>query len=179
MSQPSVNIDTLHAAILSDLSYQFPTCSVNFYPRPGERIVTPAILLEIEDIAVDDPDDIGTEQVPVVINLNAYAVLDYKAGKKQAVKSLAASIITFLHGKRWGTPVGAAKVVGASPDVIQGKEDEYEVMRVEFSHTGLLGADIWTDEGTVPSEIYLGISPLIGPENIEYYRLVNELPETT
>lgn len=143
MSQPTVNIDTLHTAMRDALAAQFDGVTVEFYGRPGDRIATPAILLELEDIQADDPDDIGTEQVPVMLNFNAYAVLDYKAGKKQAVKAFAASVLAFIRGKRWECPVGRAVTVGAFPDVIAGREDDYEVMRVEFSHAALLGLDVW------------------------------------
>lgn len=143
MTQPTTNIDELHAAIKEDLQAHFDGVAVDFYPRPSEKITTPAILLELEDIIVEDADDIGTEQLPVLLNFNAYAVLDYKTGKKQAVKTLAGDVMAYIRGKRWGQPVGAAICGGASPDVIGGREDDYEVMRVEFSHEALLGVDIW------------------------------------
>lgn len=157
MSLSAVNIDDLHSKILADLKDQFHTANVSFYLRPGEAIATPAILLDLEDIQVDDPDDIGTDQTAVTLNFNAYVVLDYKAGKKQAIKSLAASVLAYVNGHRWGSPVGAAAVSGASPDKIAGREDDYEVMRVEFSHAALLGVDIWEDEniGTIPGSVFV------------------------
>ncbi len=173
MSQPEVNIDTLHDEIKTALAEQFDGVNVDFYGRPGDRITTPAILLELEDITAQDPDETGTEQLPVVLNFNAYVVLDYKAGKKQAVKTLAAAVLAFIRGKRWSCPVGAASAVGAFPDVVQGREDAYECMRVEFAHEALLGPDVWTD-GILPWKVYLGISPLVGPENIEHYKLIYE-----
>lgn len=142
MTNP-VDIDALHDAIKDALAAKFTDCTVAFYDRPGEKIATPGILLELEEITVPDPDDTGTEQLPVTLMLNAYAVLDYKAGKKQAVKTLSASMMAFIRGQRWSQKVGAASVLGAFPDVIRGKEEAYEVMRVEFSHEALLGADIW------------------------------------
>lgn len=142
MNDP-VDIDALHDAIKASLAAKFTDCAVEFYDRPGERIQTPAILLELEEITVPDPDDTGTEQIPVTLMFNAYAVLDYKSGKKQAVKTLAASMMAFIRGQRWGQKVGAASVLGAFPDVVRGKEEAYEVMRVEFSHEALLGLDVW------------------------------------
>ena len=174
MSQPAINLDTLHDAIRDALATQFPDARVEFYDRPGDRIATPAILLELEDIPVMDPDETGTEQLPVFLNFNAYVVLDYKAGKKQAIKTLAASVMAFVRGKKWGQPVFPASVVGAFPDVIAGREDAYEVMRIEFQHEALLGPDIWTEDGIMPWKVYLGISPLVGPENIEHYKLIYE-----
>lgn len=165
---PNTNIDDLHDAILSALTAQFPTCTVALYPRPGEKITTPAILLELEDILADDSDDIGTEQLNVMINVNAYVVLDYKAGKKRNLRSLAGSVMAFVRGKRWEQPVGAANVVGAYPDTIGGREDDYEVMRVEFSHEALLGVDVWEadqlkdEDGEPlppPNEVYVSDDP--------------------
>lgn len=167
------NIDSLHESMRDALAAEFDGVTVAFYPRPGERIQTPAILLELEDIQAQDPDDTGTEQMPVVLNFNAYVTLDFKTGNKRAVKVLAAAVMAFVRGKRWSEPVGAAVVSGASPDVIQGKEADYEVMRVEFSHEAILGAGI-EDEGILPWKVYLGISPLIGPDHVDDYALVYE-----
>jgi len=173
MSLPEVNLDTLHTAIKTAMETQFPDAFVEFYGRPGDKITTPGILLELEDIVVQDPDDTGTEQLPVTLNFNAFVVLDYKAGKKQAVKALAATVMAFLHGKQWSEPVSPASVVSASPDVIAGKEEAYEVMRVEFVHEAILGAGI-DDTGVTPWKVYLGISPLIGPEHVDDYQLIYE-----
>jgi hypothetical protein len=181
MSQPQTNIDTLHENIKAALAEQFEGVTVDFYGRPGDRIVTPAILLELEDIAAQDPDETGTEQLPVVLNFNAYVVLDYKSGKKQAVKTMAAAVLAFIRGQRWSCQVGAASAVGAFPDVVQGREEAYEVMRVEFAHEALLGADIWAadGEGNMAWKVYLGISPLIGPGNEEHYKLIYEGEDPT
>ena len=174
MNQPSVNIDTLHENIKAALEDAFEGINIGFYERPGQKISTPSILLEMDDIQADDPDDIGTEQTAATLNFNAYVVLDYKAGKKQAVKVLAAAVLAFVRGKRWDCPVGAGAVIGAYPDRIRGREEDYEVMRVEFSHEVLLGDDSWTDEGTPPWKVYLGLSPLIGPDHVDDYELVYE-----
>ncbi len=140
---PAVDIDALHESIKAALAAQFTDCTVDFYGRPGDRIATPGILLELEDLPVQEPNETGTEQLPVDLNFNAYVVLDYKAGKKQAVKTLAAAVMAYVRGKRWGEPVGAASVIGGFPDAILGKEDAYEVMRVEWQHEAMLGLDIW------------------------------------
>jgi hypothetical protein len=179
MSQPTTDIDALHVAMKAALVAEFDGVTVDFYPRPGERIATPAILLELEDMAVEDPDDIGTDQMPITLNFNAYVVVNYKEGKKQAVKAFAGAVMAFARAKRWGQPVGPARVTGAYPDVIAGREDDYEVMRIEFAHDALLGTDIWTDDGetVMPWKVYLGIAPKIGPDHIDDYELIYEGPE--
>ena len=172
------NLSTLHDAIKDALAVEFDGVNVDFYPRPGEKIATPAILLELEEIISDDPDDTGTEQLPATLNFNAYVTLDFKTGNKLAVRVLSAAVLAFVRGKRWGNPVGAAKTLGAVPDVIRGKEDDYEVMRVEFQHEVILGAPI-PDDGILPWKVYLGISPLVGPDHIDDYELIYEGDEPT
>jgi hypothetical protein len=148
-----VNINTLHANMKTALAAQFPTCTVDYYPRPGDKITTPAILLELDDIEADKPDDMGTEQVPVTMMWRAYVVRDYKQGSKLAARTLAASVMAFIRGKRWSAAVGRAVVIGAFPDKFGGDSLEYECMRVEFEHEGILGTDVWIDDGDVPTEV--------------------------
>lgn len=171
-----VNLDTLHAAIRTQLAAAFPSAAVEFYTRPGDRIPTPAIHFELEEITADDPDDIGTEQLAVTLRFNAYAILSYKTPNKLALRSLAASLMAVIRGKRWGQPVGAANVLGAFPDQIDGQPEDYEVMRIEFEHEALLGTDVWPG-GELPTEVYLGFAPEIGPEHEDDYVRVDNLPE--
>lgn len=154
-----VNIPNLHEAIKSAIRAQYPDlATVDYYPRPGERIPTPAVFLEIDSIPVESPGDTGTEQLPVRIEWNAYVVLSYKAGNKLACRSLAASLMAFLRGKQFGQAISPIEVQDAVPDLLdvglnQAKADEYEVMRVDFHHSALLGDDVWAYDGEVPTEV--------------------------
>ena len=172
-----IDTDSLHTAILAAFTAQFPDAYVGFYPRPGETLTVPAILLEMEDILADDPDDIGTEQLAVTINLNAYVVLSYKTGQKKALRKFAAAVMAYIRGRRWGVPVGAANVIGAHPDKLDGQPEDYECFRVEFSHAALLGTDIFAGDGIIPTELYLGYAPDIGPDHVADYIRVEALPE--
>ena len=173
---PTLNLDTFQDALKSAMAAKFPGVTVDLYARPGESIPTPAILLEIEDIPAADPDASETEQTEVTINVNAYCILDYRHGNKKALRTFAAGVMAYVRGKRWGQPVQAARAVGAFPDRIEPKADDYEVMRVEFYHEAALGDDVWTSDVPVPTELWLGYAPEIGPDHIDDYQLVTELP---
>lgn len=173
----AVDIDDLHDAIKDAFTTAFPDAFVDFYSRPGEKVQTPAILLEIEDILADDPDGNGCEQLNVTLNCNAYVVLSYKAGQKKALRKFAASVMAFVRGKRWGLPVGAANVGSAQPDQFTGQQDDYEVMRVEFSHEALLGTDVFEGNGPFPTRMFLGFAPEIGPDHVDDYVEVEDLPQ--
>jgi hypothetical protein len=152
MNDPVI-IDTLHTNIITALRAQYPTCTVDDYPRPGDKITTPAIFIELDDIQPGDPADIGSEQTPVTLRFNAYVIHDYKAGKKRAVRTLAAAVLHFVRGKRWSCPVQQGKPISATPDRFEGSTQEYEVMRVEWEHEALLGTDVWIDNGDAPEEV--------------------------
>lgn len=172
-----IEIEALHIAIEQSIIAKYPGVFVGFYPRPGEKIQTPAILLEIEDIQAGDPDDMGTEQMPVRVNFNAYCVLPYQTGNKMALRSMAAALMFYIRGKRWGQPVSAADVSGASPDSLSGEASAYEVMRVEFSHEAILGSDVWEGVGFTPTEVYLGEVPNIGQDHVDDYNLIASSPQ--
>lgn len=148
-----VNIATLHASIKAALAAQFPAAVVDYYPRPGDKITTPAIFIELDDIQAANPADIGTDQTPVTLRFNAYCVDSYRTGKKLAVRTMAAAVLHFVNSHRWGCPVGAGNAVAATPDRFQGDTQEYEVMRVEWEHEALLGIDSWIDDGDPPDEV--------------------------
>lgn len=148
-----VDIAALHAAIKASLAAQFPTATVDYYGRPGDKVPTPGILIELDSIDAADPNDTGTEQLEVVLRFNAYAIRSFgeRDANKLSVRTLTAAMMAFIRGKRWGLSVGAARVIGASPDRIE--TGEYEVMRIEFEHEAMLGTDVWIDDGDVPEEV--------------------------
>lgn len=150
---PPVNLTTLHTNMKAALAAQFPTCFVDYYPRPGDKVTTPALLIDLEDIDAADPDNNGAEQVEVTLRFNLYAVESYKAGKKLAVRTLAAAAMAFVRGKKWSCPVTGARVIGAYRDAFQGDPQEYECRRIEIEHDALLGTDVWIDDGDTPTEV--------------------------
>lgn len=152
MNSP-VNLTTLHTNMKAALAAQFPTCTVDYYSRPGDKITTPAILIDLEDIDASDPDNNGAEQVEVTLRFNIYAVESYKAGKKLAVRNLAAAVMAFVRGKKWQCPVVGARVIGAYRDTFQGDTQEYECRRIEIEQDALLGTDVWIDDGDTPTEV--------------------------
>ena len=157
-----VNIATLHASIKTALAAQFPSCTVDYYGRPGENLRAPALLLDLDEIDSLTPDTRGTEQTEVMLRFNLYCAVKFGAGQKLAVRTLAAAALAFVRGKRWSQPIGAAVTVGAYPDTFRATNppsnvstEEYEVMRVEFTHEATLGTDVWEFEADPPTEVFV------------------------
>jgi hypothetical protein len=173
------NIANLHDAIKTSYAAKFTECTVDYYPRPGEKIVTPAILIDVESFDVLTPDDLGTGQLSLMVNIKAYCVLSYKQGSKKALRVLAGRVLHHAHRNRWGLQIGAAEVEGAQPDLMEGESEAYEVMRCEFSNAIALGEDeiekyLTEDENgnplVTPDHVYFGDAPNIGPGNEEDYQ---------
>lgn len=152
---PQVDLAALHTAMVANLQAKFPGVTVTAYSRPGERINTPAILLELDSISATMPMDVGTQQVKSSLLFNAYCVVSYKGTGKMAVRTLAASLLAHVRGQRFGQPIGAAEPVGADPDMLEGVASvEYEVFRVSWNHEpAYLGESVWDATGVIPTEL--------------------------
>lgn len=177
---PQVNIEALHAAMKTQITAAFPALKdVGHYPRPGSRIATPAIYYELDSIEVTDPQDVGTEQVRCSLTFNAYCVVSYKGEAQLAARTLAASFMAWLRGKRFGQPIGIAQPMSANPDTLAGDAgDAYEVIRVMWQHEPVyLGVSVWDPSGVVPTEVWLGIDPNTGAAHLsDYIKLAPPAP---
>lgn len=173
---PEVDIEALHEAIKAAIEGEFPALeSVDYYPRPGEKIATPAVFLELDSIDPDGEITPGTEQTSVTLRFAAYCVHDYRTGSKLAVRLLATALIGLIDSNRWGQPVGGADFTGCVPDKMRGEGNkEYEVMRIEWTHEALLGTNIWEDPGTEPTQVFISEAPAIGIPHEAAYVEVTE-----
>ena len=169
---PQVDLTVLHTNITAAIRAQFPTLKdVGAYPRPGEMVKTPAVYFELDAIEVTDPVDAGTEQIRCALTFNAYCVVSYKGTGKLATRVLAAQVMSWLRGKRFGQPIGIAQPMSADPDTFAGDAgNEYECFRVMWRHEPVyLGTSVWDATGVVPTEVYLGIDPNTGAAHLSDY----------
>lgn len=175
MNLPPVDIAALHSAIVTAIGNQFPALElVAVYSRPGERIPTPAVLVQLDSIDANSPSQTGTEQLSVSLRFAAYCVGSYRDGQKLSVRTLTAAVSQFINLKRWGQPVGAAEFIDARPDkfVDEGNK-EYEAMRIEWTHEALLGENVWTDPFDPPTTVWVSgrvrENKAVGPNHVGAY----------
>jgi hypothetical protein len=178
MSDPNafLDLDALHAAIVSDIKAQFPSiATVEFYRTEARKsIPCPAILLDLCEFEAEPDDDPGTEQLSVSARFEAEIIFGFKTPNvKQAIRVFAAAFMAWLRLRRWtGIVTDAAKVIGAYPDDFKPELDEYVVWRVEWSQVLYLGTNTWTDSSgalTTGLSVMVGTDPLIGPPNVNDY----------
>jgi len=181
MSEPQpipVDLAALHEGIKNALRAHFPVSEVptiEYYGRPGEKIVTPAIFFELEDIRPDNPDDIGTEQWAATLGFSAQVVVGHKGqGAAQlGLRILAAKLAAFVRGKQWGVPVGLALLEGCTPSEFQVEPNTaYHTWRVSWTHTSILGDSCFVPAGMLPAQLWLGWNPDIGVPHVADYQLV-------
>lgn len=178
-SQPiPVDLVALHEAIKAQLRAYFPESeahTVDYYARPGEKLATPAILFELEDISPDDPDDIGTEQWAATLGFSAMVVVGHKGqGAAQlGLRVLTAKLAAFVRGKQWGQPIGPGKLEGCMPaEFVVAPNSAYHSWRVSWSHTCILGDSAFIAAGSLPQALWLGWAPDIGVPHVADYQLV-------
>lgn len=161
---------------------QFPNTTVDYYIRPGVKILAPAIYFELESIDPCSPEDIGTNQLQAELTFSAKVICTYKQGQKLAVRLLSAAVAQFVHKNRFGQPVTPGVFQSSVMEDFHTHDEEYESWRVNWKHEALLGDNIWDGDGITPQIIMLGFDPNIGPGyEADYYQIpsLDDLPETT
>jgi len=169
MKLPEINLIELHDSIASGFKTKFPDCAVDYYSRPGEKIITPAIFFELENGVPANPHDTGTEQLEMELKFSAEVIVAYKQGGLLGVRLLALALARFVHGNRWGQLVGRGQFSETIPETFSSPMDAYESWRVSWTHTAFLGKSIWEESGIVPEQILVSTSPRIGiPHKPDY-----------
>ncbi|WP_320055615.1 hypothetical protein [Desulfuromonas thiophila] len=161
----------LHQAIIGHLATELPGVHIGAYPLLRQKITTPAVLLEVQDISPAPKRDRGTEQLCLQVRLAARCIVethDAAAGLKGL--ELALSVALLLHqGRRFGQRVGPALITSIDQDHFEPALLGYLIWRVEWSHELELGASVWDGGGLTPGEIYLGFAPRIGAAHQDDY----------
>lgn len=184
-----VDMATLHDAIVADIKAAFPALvTVEFYREDRKELPKPACLLELTELEALPDDDPGTEQLAVMAKFEAELVIGFTTPQaKQSIRLLAAALSAWLRKRRWTNysgstpklPAGECQVIGAYQDdfTVLGRDNDkglpqYEVWRVEWQQIVHLGKTVWTDEGVVPSQVFLGQAPAVGTGKEDEYTQV-------
>lgn len=159
-----VDLDTLQAAIESDIQAAFPSLqNVEFYSDIRSGMPLPACLLELSEWeAYADPDP-GTEQQAVLARFEARLIIRgvHTKQSKKAIRALAAAFVAWLRLRRWTNPAntakklptGPAEFLTAEPDHFAPEADQYECWRIEWQQVIHLGATIWTPGEPAPATV--------------------------
>jgi hypothetical protein len=166
----NVDLDALHDAIVADIKAQFPSIqTVEFY-RTEERkgglvgLPLPAIILDLSEMEPDMEIDPGTEQLAVHARFEAEIIFGFQTPDvKRAIRKFAAAFGAWLRLRRWtGVRTGPAYVTSMHRSEFNPELDQYEVWCVEWTQPVHLGDTVWTNDGTVPTQVFAGYSPDIG-----------------
>ncbi|QPB08622.1 hypothetical protein KB681_gp09 [Burkholderia phage Mica] len=165
-----VDLDALHDAIVADIKAQFPDLqTVEFYrteERKGglEGLPLPAVILNLSEFEPDMEIDPGTQQLAVHARFEAEIIFGFRTPNvKRAIRKFSAAFAAWLRLRRWnGVRTGPAYVVSCGRSDFNPELDQYEVWCVEWTQPVHLGNTIWTNDGTVPTEVLAGWSPKIG-----------------
>ena len=176
MAGTEIDLDDLIAAIVASIDAAFPTfATVEAYREDRKELALPACLVTLSDFeAFDDP---GTEQLALTTRFEVHVILGFRtSASRRAAPKLAAAVAHHINGSRWGQPVSPAVVSVIEPDDFAPELDEFEVWRIDWSQVVHVGASVWVDDGTLPTEVWGGWAPDIGPPNVGDYELIVSAP---
>lgn len=163
--KPVFNFDDFLTAVSAALSAKFPTWNVEELPESSRSIDKRSLFIDIEQFDCPDAVDNGAGQVQAEMNLHVYVVIPKEKGSKINVKRNALDVLLFGLFNRWGyNAAGCALPQGAFPDYFKQGAEEYDCMRVEFTHTILIGQsrlEETYDDTPPPNKVY--VSEQSGP----------------
>ena len=150
------------------------------YPR-FERVIPKAVTLQLDRIGPENPDDAGTEQWHCEVRLVAHVFVSFlDSDPELEVRKIASKLAAWIYGRRFGCPVGPAKIVDVSPDGLDlpgktgrdGEAEDYEVFRIEWTHEAFLGESACNHSaGAMAFEVWAlgpdGGTPLTDGEDAE------------
>lgn len=140
------------------------------------KLQTPAVVVEL--VEMQEGEDLGTDQLPAELRFDAYCLVSgYDEAPRRAVRALAMAVSRAVRLNRWGLPVAPSKWIGAFPDEFSRFDlKDFDVWRVEWSQLAHFGESVWLPDpdAIVPTEVYVGVTPDIGPDHVDDYVLVTE-----
>lgn len=178
-----VDLDQLHTEILQKLRVQFPTFKlIEFYRDEEERRAPgiqelPALFLDLTGFDIEDDTDKGTGQLALLARFEARVIDSFSQKKaKINVRKLATGLAYYIFKNKFFTGiknkgVGASIVDAIVEDAFFPELDRFEVWRVDFTTSIVIGDNIWADEGVTPTLVY-NVSPDIGLGHEDKYQEV-------
>lgn len=166
-----ITLDDYHDSVISALRSAFPNlATVDDYPADRQRIQVPAALVEVTEMLAAPDDDPGTGQLALELQVELRYIVGFRGTNQgRLIRSNAASLAHFIQHNQWGLPIEGARVMVCEPDAFSPELDQYHVWRIEWAQVVHIGANEWIDDGEPPSEVWVGVSPLIGAENEAFY----------
>lgn len=172
-----INLQAFVASIVSSIGAAFPTLqTVEAYDPERGEFALPALFLRIDDMEGVPEDDPGTSQLALLVRFEAFLILGFRSPSALLnAPAMAAAIAHHAHMQRWGHPVRPAEVTLVEPDEFTPELDRFVVWRVDFQHLIHVGESIWTNDGTIPTQVLASWAPKIGPANESEYVDIEEL----
>ncbi|MBL4929333.1 hypothetical protein [Fuscibacter oryzae] len=169
MNQPDteVDLDQMHSAICTAIREALPILqTVEAYDEDRRDLPLPACLIELVDLEPVPDDDPGTEQLAATSRWEARIILGLRDFEtKRAAPKMAAAIALAVRNNRWGLRVGPAVPTAIEPDDFAPELDKFEVWRIDWEQRIHIGPSVWTDEGTIPTQVFSGFAPEVGAAN--------------
>jgi hypothetical protein len=137
---------------------------------------TPAVYVAI--LGIPGIHEAPTGEKDLELAMGIYVVAGDRDGitRDVAAVNIVEALTLLIPGNHWGmSDVFAAGSVKAS-NLYSGDVDRRAVALwgISFRQTVRTGEDIWGDNGTLPTDIYLGLAPDIGTGHEDDYTLVAE-----
>ncbi|WP_017517043.1 hypothetical protein ACQCLI_12965 [Pseudomonas nitroreducens] len=175
MDEP-LTLDAFYAAVEQHIAEHLAGAQrVRFWPRVGDALALPSVLLEIAEF--EPGPDPGTGEVALDCRCEARIVVapEQQDATRQAAH-LSTQLSILLRAQTWGLAVDPALFTSAEQDYSRPELDNYLVWRVEWTQTLYLGEEQWPWPDESGYTLMIGLDPETGPGNEPKYVPAEGLP---
>lgn len=173
-----VDIEQLHAAIVTAMQTRWPDLHVDCYDRHKGTIPTPAFQFALED--VEPMGTQGTRQLECTLMFKGGVILSGRdPAAKLSARVRALNIAHWLQFETFGgQPISYPRIISVESDDFGdfggATSGEYEAFVVRWAVQCLIGQSNWDGSGVPPSSAWLGWAPDIGEDHVDDYEQIYE-----
>jgi hypothetical protein len=177
-----ITLTNLLDAICSTIHTAMPEFAVVEAHRVDRKPpATPACLVEMTELDLDDSHDDGQGLLCAGARFEATAVVDFKdaganGNSEIFARVLALKLAATVRQQRWGLKVGAAELISGASDSFNPQLLQYSCFRIEWQQEVEFGTSVWAVDpnAKTPSGVMVGFSPNIGAGHEDDYKPLTE-----
>lgn len=156
-----MSIDRAIDILESELSNLANVSSVSVHPKRKDRIILPAILLDIAEI--EPGEDRGTDQLNVIVHFEARIIMSDQDSPIN-LWMMVQGVLRWLFDYEWPERgLGKAKFKSAVPDNFSPDLSGHRVWLVEWVQEIRIGENVWVGEAPIIEQLIVRY-PIIDPD---------------
>lgn len=178
-------INDLLDAIVTTIHAELPGLST-VETHPGQftleelehfMVSTPAVRVALLGIERSVPVSDGQRDATLVLTAFVVTTDAHLLSRDRAANNIVEALVNLIPQNKWGVTecvFGAGEAKGHNLYSADIREKGVTIFAIRWEQTVRLGTDFWDQPGVLPTELYVGIAPDVGPGHEADYTLIGD-----